>query len=76
LPYGLMARRIFEGLGRRPAVLTLPPALFGLLLKLAAPFLPGATAAMGTRMGQDLTFDSSQAVRDFGWAPRDFRPRF
>jgi uncharacterized protein YbjT (DUF2867 family) len=76
LPYRLMARRIFEGLGRRPAVLTLPPTLFALLLKLASPFLPGATAAMGTRMGQDLTFDSGPAVRDFGWAPRDFHPRF
>jgi nucleoside-diphosphate-sugar epimerase len=76
VPYRLMAARIFEGLGRRPAVLTLPPTLFALLLKLASPFLPGATAAMGTRMGQDLTFDSSPAVRDFGWAPRDFHPRF
>jgi nucleoside-diphosphate-sugar epimerase len=76
LPYRLMAARIFEGLGRRPAVLTLPPWLFALLLKMASPFLPGATAAMGTRMGQDLTFDSGDAVRDFGWAPRGFRPRF
>lgn len=76
LPYRLMATRIFEGLGRRPAILTLPPALFALLLKLASPILPGATTAMGARMGQDLTFDSSPAARDFGWAPRDFRPRF
>lgn len=76
LTYRAMAARVFEGLGRRPAILTLPPALFGLLLKLAAPFLPGATAAMGTRMGQDLTFDSAPAVRDFGWAPRDFHPKF
>lgn len=76
VPYRLMAVRIFEGLGRRPAVLTLPPALFGFLLKLASPFLPGATAAMGTRMGQDLTFDSAEAVRDFGWAPRGFHPKF
>ena len=76
VPYRVMAARIFKGLGRRPAVLTLPPALFGVLLKLASPFLPGATAAMGTRMGQDLTFDSGDAARDFGWAPRDFHPRF
>jgi nucleoside-diphosphate-sugar epimerase len=76
LTYRGMAGRIFEGLGRRPAVIALPPALFALALKLASPFLPGATAAMGTRMGRDLTFDSSDAVRDFGWAPRDFHPRF
>ncbi len=76
LPYRQMAERIFEGLGRRPVVPALPPALFAWLLKLASPFLPGATAAMGTRMGQDLTFDSAPAARDFGWAPRDFHPRF
>jgi uncharacterized protein YbjT (DUF2867 family) len=52
LPYRLMAARIFEGLGRRPAVLTLPPTLFALLLKLASPFLPGATAAMGRGWGR------------------------
>ena len=76
LPYRQMARRVFEGLGRRPAILVLPPWLFSLLLTLARPFFPGATAAMGARMSQDLVFDSSDAVRDFGWAPRDFRPRF
>lgn len=76
LPYREMARRVFEGLGRRPTILVLPPWLFGLLLTLARPFFPGATAAMGARMSQDLTFDASDAVRDFGWAPRDFRPRF
>ena len=76
LTYRQMAIRVFEGLGRRPVVISLPPALFGLMLRLAAPVLPGATAAMGSRMGVDLTFDSGDATRDFGWAPRDFRPRF
>ena len=76
LTYRQMATRVFEGLGRRPAVIPLPPALFGLMLKAASPFLPGATAAMGSRMGADLTFDSGDATRDFGWAPRGFRPKF
>jgi len=76
LSYRDMAARIFAGLGRRPVILALPAPLFGLALRIAAPFLPGATAAMGTRMSQDLTFDSADAVRDFGWAPRDFHPRF
>lgn len=76
LTYHAMATRVFEGLRRRPVVFSLPPALFGLMLKAASPFLPGATAAMATRMGQDLTFDSRDAVADFGWAPRDFRPSF
>ena len=54
----------------------MPTWLFALVMRLARPFYPGATTAMGTRMGQDLTFDSSAAARDFGWAPRAFHPRF
>lgn len=54
----------------------MPTWLFGLLMRLAKPFYPGATTAMGTRMGQDLTFDSTDAARDFGWSPRKFHPRF
>jgi hypothetical protein len=54
----------------------MPPWLFALVMRLAKPFYPGATAAMGARMGQDLTFDSSAAARDFGWSPRAFHPRF
>lgn len=76
LAYRDMVRRIYEGLGRRPLIAPLPPWLFSLLLTLARPFFPGATAAMGTRMSQDLVFDAGDAVRDFGWSPRDFRPKF
>ena len=76
LSYRAMAARIFAGLDRAPRILSLPPPLFALLLRLAAPWLPGATAAMGQRIAQDLTFDDTAARRDFGWAPRDFRPRF
>lgn len=76
LTYRTMAERIYEGLGRRPAILSLPPWLFRLLLTLAKPFYPGATATMGDRMAQDLTFDDADARRDFGWKPRDFRPKF
>jgi nucleoside-diphosphate-sugar epimerase len=76
LTYRTMAERIYEGLGRRPAILSLPPWLFRLLLTLAKPFYPGATATMADRMAQNLTFDDADARRDFAWAPRDFRPRF
>jgi len=76
LTYRQMATRVFEGMRRQPVVFSLPPALFGLMLKAASPFLPGATAAMGARMGVDLTFDSGDAARDFGWAPRAFHPKF
>jgi nucleoside-diphosphate-sugar epimerase len=76
LTYRVMAERIYAGLGRRPAILPLPAWLFRLLLTLAKPFYPGATATMGDRMAQDLTFDDALARADFGWAPRAFRPRF
>ena len=76
LTYTLMAQRIVAGLGRRPAILSLPPWLFRWLLTLARPFYPGAPASMGDRMAQDLTFDAAAARRDFGGSPRDFRPRF
>ena len=74
--YRVMVDRVFEGLGKAPRTLPMPTWLFGLIMRLAKPFYPGATTAMGTRMGQDLTFDTSQAARDFGWAPRAFHPRF
>jgi hypothetical protein len=31
---------------------------------------------MGLRMTNDMTFDASAAIRDFGWNPRPFRPVF
>lgn len=76
LTYRVMAERVFAGLGRRPLIVPLPPGLFALALRLAAPLLPGATTAMGDRMARDLTFDDAEARRDFGWSPRDFHPRF
>jgi nucleoside-diphosphate-sugar epimerase len=76
LTYRTMAERIYAGLGRRPAILPLPAWLFRLLLTLAKPFYPGATATMGDRMAQDLTFDDAAARADFDWAPREFRPKF
>ena len=76
LSYRAMAGRIFEALGRPPRLLSLPPPLWRLGLALASPVLPGATAAMGARMSEDLAFDASPAMRDFGYAPRPFRPVF
>ena len=76
LSYRQMAARLFEGLGRRSRILAVPPPLWRLGLKLAKPLLPGATAAMGGRMAEDLAFDPEPARRDFGWSARGFRPRF
>lgn len=76
LTYRAMAERVFEGLGRRPAILAVPPLLWRAAFAVARPLLPGATAQMGARMSEDLTFDGSAAARDFGWSPRAFRPDF
>jgi uncharacterized protein YbjT (DUF2867 family) len=76
LSYRDMAARVFEALGKPVRIVSVPPALWRIGLTLASPLLPGATAAMGTRMAEDLTFDGAPAARDFGWAPRPFRPDF
>ena len=49
----------------------LPPPLWRLGLALAAPLLPGATAAMGERMAEDLVFDGAAG----GGATSAGRPR-
>jgi nucleoside-diphosphate-sugar epimerase len=76
LTYRAMVARIFHGLGKRPRIVSVPPPLWRLALKLAGPALPGVNAAMGARMEADLVFDAGPAVRDLGWSPRPFRPRF
>jgi nucleoside-diphosphate-sugar epimerase len=74
--YRKMAERVFEGLGRRPRIIAAPEWLWRLAFTLARPLLPGATAQMGARMGEDLTFNNGPAKRSFGWNPRSFHPKF
>jgi nucleoside-diphosphate-sugar epimerase len=76
LTYRTMVERVFQGLGRPPLILPVPQGVWRLAFAIARPFLPRANAQMGARMSHDLTFDGSEAARDFGWAPRDFRPNF
>lgn len=76
LSYRIMVQRIFEGLDLPPRIVSVPPPLWRLALRLASRVLPGATAAMGDRMAEDLVFDPEPARRDLGWAPRAFHPRF
>ncbi len=76
LTYRQMVGRIYEGLGRRPMILSLPLPLVRMGYALARPWLPGSTAAMVERVGENLTFDPGPAQRDLGWSPRAFRPRF
>ncbi len=76
LTYRRMAERVFEGLGRQPRIVSVPAPLWALAFKLVQPLLPGATAAMGARMSEDLIFDGDRARGDFAWAPRAFHPDF
>lgn len=76
LAYRTMCERVFEGLGKRPRIVSLPPALWRAGLMLASPFLPGVTAQMGERMDRDLVFDAGAAYSDLDYSPRPFRPRF
>jgi nucleoside-diphosphate-sugar epimerase len=76
LSYRQMSERIFESLGMRKRIVTVPPYIWRLALNLASPFLSRVTSAMGSRMAEDLTFDPAPAERDLGWRPRNFRPVF
>ena len=76
LSYRAMVERIFEGMGRRPRIVSLPAPLWRAGFALAAPLLPGAGVAMGARMAEDLVFDGEPARAALEWSPRAFRPAF
>lgn len=76
LPYREMVARVLACVEPRPALHALPMPVFLALLRLAQArgiaggLGPGAVA----RMREDLVFDAAPAARDFGYAPREFRP--
>jgi len=76
LTYRTMAERIFEGMGRRPRIVRIPPPLWRLGLSVASHWMAGVTTEMGSRMSEDLVFDGGPAERDFHWRPRRFQPQF
>jgi len=71
-----MCERIFEGMDRRPRIVAVHPTIWRFGLSVATLCMPRITTEMGTRMAEDLTFDSIDAERDFEWRPRGFRPHF
>lgn len=75
LTYRNMVGRIFQGLGKRERIITLPPVLFLSLVWLVRLFRPrlGVSPAMVQRMNENLSFDFQAAVRDFSWKPREFQ---
>jgi nucleoside-diphosphate-sugar epimerase len=76
LTYREMVGRIFDGMRRPRRTVSVPLSLWRMSFVLMKPLFPSANVAMGTRMMKDMTFDSAPAVRDFGWNPRRFNPRF
>lgn len=76
LTYREMIGRIFDALQLPRRTITVPVFVWRAIFALAKPLFPGANVAMGIRMMKDMTFDSTPAIRDFGWNPRAFRPVF
>ncbi|MBR1268875.1 epimerase [Bradyrhizobium sp. AUGA SZCCT0222] len=76
LTYREMIGRIFDGMKLPRRTLSIPPVLWRAGFVVAKPLFPSANAAMGIRMMKDMAFDSTPAVRDFGWKPRNFFPVF
>jgi len=76
LPYREMVGRIFDALGKPRRTVPVPAALWRAAFPLISPLFPGANVAMGLRMMQDMAFDPTPAINDFGWIARGFRPFF
>jgi len=76
LGYTEMVRRVLAALQPRPRLLRVPAPLFRVALALAhaAGRLRGMNAAALARMREPLVFDTGPAQRDFGYAPRPFKP--
>ena len=76
ITYREMVGRIFDGLHKPRRVIAVPPMLWRTAFMLARPFMANVNAAMGHRMAKDMIFDPTPAIQDFGWNPREFRPKF
>ncbi len=76
VPYREMVRRVLASLAPAPSLLELPMPLFQLALKAARArgIAVDLTDASIERMREDLVFDIAPAQRDFGYAPRSFKP--
>jgi nucleoside-diphosphate-sugar epimerase len=76
LSYRSMCERIFEGMGRKPRIVSIPPSIWRMGLSIVALWMPRVNPEMGSRMAEDMVFDATPAQRDFQWQPRTFRPSF
>ncbi len=76
LGYTLMVQRVLQSLQPPARLLQVPSPIFRLILSVARAFgkMQGMGGAVVARMQQDLMFDIEPARRDFGYAPRAFKP--
>ncbi len=73
LSYRLMVERIYNGLGKKPRIISLPLTLFRPALWLAKKVTKfNYTPEMANRMNQDLTYSIQAANEDFGYRPQSF----
>ena len=74
LSYREMVIRVFDALGRRLRLLTVPLWAFRLAVSMLRrlPRYRQWSAAMAERMNRDLVFDHTEAARDLGFKPRAF----
>ena len=77
LTYRQMVERIFAAEERTPRFVPVPLAAFRAAMWCVSriPRFKDFNAEMARRMNEDLVFDFSAAVRDFGFAPRTFQPQ-
>lgn len=74
--YREMIGRVFDGLGLPRRFVSVPPWLWRTAFVAINPLYPEANVAMGLRMMKDMTFDATPAIKDLGWSPRAFNPKF
>jgi nucleoside-diphosphate-sugar epimerase len=76
LSYRAMVERIFEAAGKPARVMAIPAWSFSAAVSCVRllPRFRDWSTAMPRRMNQDMTFDHSEAARDFGFRPRPFHP--
>jgi nucleoside-diphosphate-sugar epimerase len=76
LTYREMVEKIFATERLIPRFLPVPLEVFSMAMWCASriPRFRDFNTEMARRMNEDLVFDSSDAVRDFGFAPRKFEP--
>lgn len=76
LAYREMVARVVACVQPPARLVELPAPLFALMLRIAQ--LAGGARGLGAaalgRMHEDMVFDAGPAARDFGYAPRAFRP--